>query len=81
MSKHEFKPTREKPHKLSMAIVKTGDDGEPVTAVALGLTKRETVEMLRGGSGHKRAGVTTNKGRKRNKVRAKMAKASRRRNG
>jgi hypothetical protein len=67
-----------KPHKLSEVTIKTDGDGKPVTAYALGLTLRETLNALRGGTGHTRAGITKNKAQPRNKARTRMAKASRR---
>jgi hypothetical protein len=65
-------------HKLSTAIVKTDGKGKPVTAAMLGLTLRQTLNALRGGTGHTRTGITKNKAQPRNKARARMAKASRR---
>lgn len=70
----------DKMHKLSQAVIKTDDNGNPVTAVQLGLTMRQTLDALRGGITHNRAGITKNKGGKRNKVRSKMARNSRRAN-
>lgn len=67
-------------HKLSNAIIKRNDKGEPLTAAMLGMTLRQTLNALRGGADHKRAGITKNKNRKRNKARTRMAAASRRRN-
>lgn len=67
-------------HKLSHVVIKTDNEGNPVTAMMLGLTKRQTLHILRGGKETPRAGITKNKGRKRNEARVKMARESQRRN-
>lgn len=68
------------PHKLGDRVIKSGGDGNPLTATMLGLTLRQALEELRGGPTHRRSGVTTNKGNRRNKARSRMARASRRAN-
>jgi hypothetical protein len=65
------------PHKLGDTVIKTDGKGRPLTASMLRLTLRQALSELRGGPTHTRAGITKNKGRRRNPVRAKMAKASR----
>lgn len=67
-------------HRHSGYVVKMDGDGNPLTAGQLGLTLRQTLEEMRGGATHQRAGVTKNNGRKRNKARTRMAKTSRARN-
>lgn len=67
-------------HKLGHVVIKTDGNGKETTAAMLGMTMRETLKFLRGGSNHDRAGITKTKGLPRNKVKSKMAKASRRKN-